>query len=257
MSEETKRFVTRSGIRLAALHRPAAEPGGGRKGDGPTLVFLPGLRSDMTGDKASALARFGAGRGLATLRLDYSGHGESEGRFEEGSIAAWRDDALAVIASLAPGRVLLVGSSMGGWIGLLAGVALGTRLAGFVGIAAAPDFTRAMAAGLDAAQNAALDRGEIVRLPAEPDPLPLTRAALDAGEACCVMDRPIRLSCPVRLLHGQRDAVVPWRTALAIAERVESEDCRVVLVKDGDHRLSRPQDIALLCETVASLSGAA
>ncbi len=252
MSEETKRFVTRSGVRLAARHRPAASPG-----DAPTLVFLPGLRSDMTGDKATALAAFGDRHGLATLRLDYSGHGESEGRFEAGSIAVWRDDALAVIAALAPGRVLLVGSSMGGWIGLLAGVALGARLAGLVGIAAAPDFTRAMAAGLDAAQNAALDRGDTVLLPAEPDPLPLTRAALDAGEACCVMDRPIRLSCPVRLLHGQRDAVVPWRTALAIAERVESEDCRVVLVKDGDHRLSRPQDIALLTETVASLAGRA
>ncbi len=246
MSDETAHGVMRAGNRLAALHRPAP-PGL----DAPTLVFLPGLRSDMTGDKATALTAFGAESAIGTLRLDYAGHGASGGRFEDGNIASWRDDALAVIESLVPGRVLLVGSSMGGWIGLLAAEALGARVAGFIGIAAAPDFTRAMAAGLDAAQNAALDRGETVLLPAEPDPLPLTRQALDAGEASCVMHRPIALACPVRLLHGQRDDVVPWRTALAIAERVTSADCRVVLIKDGDHRLSRPQDIALLRETVS------
>lgn len=245
MTDETMHRIARAdGTLLAARHLA---------GDGPTIVFLPGLRSDMTGDKAGALVAFARARGQAMLRLDYSGHGASGGRFEEGSIAVWRDDALTLIEALAPGPVVLVGSSMGGWIGLLAGQALGDRLRGFVGIAAAPDFTRGMLAGLSPGQRAALEREGRVMIPALPDPLPLTRRAIEDGEACCVLDGPISLACPVRLLHGQRDDVVPWRTAPAIAERVATEDCRVTLVKDGDHRLSRPQDIALLHEVVGPL----
>jgi pimeloyl-ACP methyl ester carboxylesterase len=263
MTDETLHLIPHAGRGLAARHHPGRDPDA-KGGGAPTLVFLPGLRSDMTGDKATALVGFGRSLGLPTLRLDYSGHGESQGRFEDGGIATWCDDALAVIDALAPGRVLLVGSSMGGWIGLLAGIRLADRpadrpadrLAGFVGIAAAPDFTRAMAKALNPAQNAALDRGETIHLPAQPDPLPLTRRALDEGEASCVMHAPIALTCPVRLLHGQRDDVVPWRTALAISDRVTGQDCRVILVKDGDHRLSRPRDIALLCETVGALAQA-
>ncbi len=244
MSQETLHTVTRDGNDLAALHRP---------GNGPTLVFLPGLRSDMTGDKATALADYGAERGLTTLRLDYSGHGRSGGRFEDGSIARWRDDAIAIIDALAPGPILLVGSSMGGWIGLLVANALAERVRGFVGIAAAPDFTRQMAASLSAEQSEALSGGETIFLPAIPDPLPLTSRALAEGETCCIMDEPISIDCPVRLLHGQRDDVVPWHTALDIADKITGADCRTILVKDGDHRLSRPQDIALLRDTVASL----
>jgi pimeloyl-ACP methyl ester carboxylesterase len=245
MNHETLHHIERAdGLRLAARHRP---------GNGPTLVFLPGLRSDMKGDKATALTSFAGTRGRASLRLDYSGHGESGGRFEDGSVAVWRDDAIALIEALAPGPVVLVGSSMGGWIGLMVAVALGERVRGLVGIAAAPDFTRAMEARLDADSRALLDRDGMVLLPAQPDPLPLTRRALDDGEACCIMDRPIPLSCPVRLLHGQCDTVVDWGTALAIAKRVEGTDCQVVLVKDGDHRLSRPQDIALLTRIVEGL----
>ncbi|MCQ8278969.1 alpha/beta hydrolase [Acetobacteraceae bacterium KSS8] len=244
MSRETLHTVMRDGNALAALHRPGKQP---------TLVFLPGLRSDMTGDKATALAAFGAEMGLATLRLDYSGHGQSDGAFEDGSIARWRDDAIAVIDALAPGRVLLVGSSMGGWIGLLVAKALAERVSGFVGIAAAPDFTRQMEAGLSDEQRAALAAGRTIYLPAIPDPLPITARALSEGESCCIMEAPIALDRPVRLLHGQQDDVVPWRTALEITEKLTGNDCRTVLVKDGDHRLSRPQDIALLRETVAGL----
>ena len=244
MIDEALHHVERAGIRLAARHRP---------GDGPTLVFLPGLRSDMRGDKATALAAHAGHRGRASLRLDYSGHGESGGRFTDGTIGTWRDDALAVIEALAPGPLVLVGSSMGGWIGLLLAMALRERVRGLVGVAAAPDFTRTMEAGLDPAQRAALARDGTVMLPTTPDPTPLTRRALDDGQACCVLGRPIPLACPVRLLHGQRDTVVAWQGALAIADGIEGEDCQVLLVKDGDHRLSRPQDIRLLVATVDGL----
>ena len=244
MADETLHHVQRAGIRLAARHRP---------GDGPTLVFLPGLRSNMTGDKATALAAHAGRRGRASLRLDYSGHGESGGRFTDGTIGIWRDDALAVVEALAPGPLVLVGSSMGGWIGLLLAMALGARVRSFVGIAAAPDFTVTMEAGLDAGQRATLARDGTVMLPTMPDPTPLTRRALDDGLACQVLGRPIPLSCPVRLLHGQRDTVVDWQRALAIADRIEGGDCQVLLVKDGDHRLSRPQDIQLLIAAVDGL----
>ncbi len=244
MAVETLHHVQRAGIRLAARHRP---------GDGPTLVFLPGLRSDMNGDKAMALAAHAGRRGRASLRLDYSGHGESGGRFTDGTIGIWRDDALAVIEALAPGPVVLVGSSMGGWIGLLLAMALRVRIRGFVGIAAAPDFTVAMEAGLDPGQRATLARDGVVMLPTTPDPTPLTRQALDDGLACQVLGQPIPLSCPVRLLHGQRDTVVDWQRALAIADAIEGDDCQVLLVKDGDHRLSRPQDLQLLIAAVDGL----
>ena len=241
---EALHHVDRDGIRLAARHRP---------GEGPTLVFLPGLRSTMLGDKATALSGHAAARGRAFLRLDYAGHGESGGRFEDGTVGSWRDDTRAVIEALAPGPLVLVGSSMGGWIALLLALALGDRVRGLVGIAAAPDFTRAMEAGLDADQRAALAQDGVVMLPGSPDPIPLTRRALEDGRACCLMDRPIPVSCPIRLLHGQRDAVVPWHTALRIADAVRYADCQVLLVKDGDHRLSRPQDIQLLVAAVDGL----
>ena len=244
MVDETLHHVQRAGIGLAARHRP---------GDGPTLVFLPGLRSDMTGDKGTALMAHAGRRGRASLRLDYSGHGESGGRFVDGSIGIWRDDALAVIEALSPGPVVLVGSSMGGWIGLLLAMALGGRVRGFVGVAAAPDFTVAMEANLDDGQRATLARHGMVMLPTTPDPTPLTRRALDDGMDCRVLQRPIPLSCPVRLLHGQRDTVVDWQRALAIADAIEGDDCQVLLVKDGDHRLSRPQDLQLLIAAVDGL----
>jgi len=247
MSIETPHHVVRAdGIRLAARHSP---------GHGPTIVFLPGLRSDMTGDKARALVSFAEAQGQAMLRLDYSGHGESSGRFDEGSVAVWRDDAIAIINALAPGPVILVGSSMGGWIALMVAMALSgeNRVRGLVGIASAPDFTRKLVARLPPIALEALKRDGRVVLPAEPDPLVLTSRAVADGEACSLLDRPIELRCPVRLLHGQRDDVVSWRTALEIAKLVTAEDCLVTLVKDGDHRLSRPRDLTLLQATLQPL----
>jgi pimeloyl-ACP methyl ester carboxylesterase len=243
---ESPAFLARAdGPRLAYRHRA---------GTGPTLVFLPGYMSDMLGGKALALDAWAAQSGRAMLRLDYAGCGESEGDFEAGTLASWRDDAAAVIHAIVPeGRLLLVGSSMGGWLALLLGQALGNRVTGVVGIAAAPDFTDW---GFDAGQKATLRReGRLVEpTPYGDRPYVTTRAFWESGEALRVLDGPIAIDCPVRLLQGQADPDVPWRTALRIAERVRSADVQTILVKDGDHRLSRPQDIALLVETVARLT---
>jgi len=224
-------------------------------GRSPTIVFLPGFRSDMGGDKATHLAQLCAARGQAMLRLDYSGHGASGGRFEDGSIGRWTGDALVLIDRLTAGKLVLIGSSMGGWIALLVALARPERVAGLIGIAAAPDFTeRLMWQAMTPRQRETLLRDGVLHVPSEyGDPYPITLQLIEDGRAHLLLDGPIALDCPVRLLHGQRDSDVPWETALRIAERVGSADVRVILVKDGDHRLSRPADLALLGETLASL----
>jgi pimeloyl-ACP methyl ester carboxylesterase len=223
-------------------------------GRAPTIVFLPGFRSDMTGDKATALAELCAERGHAMLRFDYSGHGASDGDFLDGCIGDWAADALAAIDALTEGPVVLVGSSMGGWIGLLTALARPDRIAGFVGIAAAPDFTqRLMWESMTPAEKATLDRDGVLYVPSQyGEPTPVTRRLIDDGAAHHVLTGRIPLRCPIRLLHGQADPDVPWQFALTIAGQAESQDVRIILVKDGDHRLSRPADLALLRETVAT-----
>ena len=220
-------------------------------------MFLPGFRSDMTGDKATALAAFCAERGQAMLRFDYSGHGASGGRFEDGTIGRWTDDALAVIDRLTEGPLILVGSSMGGWIALLAALARPDRVAALIGIAAAPDFTEAlMWQAMTVEQRATLMRDGVMHRPSQyGEPYPITRALIEDGRTQLLLNAPIALDCPVRLLHGQDDPDVPWELALRIAERVTGPDVQVILVKDGDHRLSRPQDLALLRRTLAPLLG--
>jgi pimeloyl-ACP methyl ester carboxylesterase len=216
---------------------------------GPCLVFLPGFASDMQGTKALALRDFCAGRGQAMLRFDYSGHGASGGRFDDGTIGAWTADAAAVIDEVMPeGDLLLIGSSMGGWVALLLALRLPARVKALIGIAAAADFTEELLRpSLDDAARAALARDGVYQAP-NPygPPTPITAGLLEDGARHLLLRAPIPLSCPIRLLHGQRDTEVPWRTSLRIAELVESEDVRVTLVKDGDHRLSRPEDLALL-----------
>ena len=228
-----------------------------RGGTDPTVVFLPGFRSDMTGDKATALAAFCAERGQAMLRFDYSGHGVSGGRFEDGTIGRWTDDALAVIDRLTEGPLVLVGSSMGGWIALLAALARPDRVAALIGIAAAPDFTETlMWQAMSFEQRATLMRDGVLPRPSEyGEPYPITRALIEDGRNRLLLHASIALDCPVRLLHGQDDPDVPWEMALRIAEQLTSQDVQVILVKDGDHRLSRPQDLALLRRTLAPLLG--
>jgi pimeloyl-ACP methyl ester carboxylesterase len=227
------------------------------EGRGPTVVFLPGFRSDMTGDKATALAAFCAERGQAMLRFDYSAHGASGGRFEDGTIGRWTDDAIAVIDRLTDGLLVLVGSSMGGWIALLAALARPDRVAALIGIAAAPDFTEAlMWQAMTVEQRNTLIRDGVLDRPSQyGEPYPITRALIEDGRTRLLLNAPIALDCPVRLLHGQDDPDVPWELALRIAERVTGRDVQVILVKDGDHRLSRPQDLALLRRTLAPFLG--
>jgi pimeloyl-ACP methyl ester carboxylesterase len=227
------------------------------EGRSPTVVFLPGFRSDMNGDKAAALATYCAVRGQAMLRFDYSGHGASGGAFEDGTIGRWADDALAVIDQMSNGPLLLVGSSMGGWIALLAARERPERVVGLLGIAAAPDFTEVlMWQAMNFEQRAVLMSTGVLVVPSQySDPYPITRTLIEDGRNHLLLKKPIALDCPVRLLHGQCDPDVPWEFALRIADQLSSRDVQVILVKDGDHRLSRPQDLALLRQTIGALLG--
>jgi pimeloyl-ACP methyl ester carboxylesterase len=225
-------------------------------GNAPGIVFLGGFRSDMTGTKALFLAEYCRRRGQAYVRFDYSGHGESGGDFAEGTIGRWRDDAIAVIDSLTEGPQILVGSSMGGWIMLLAGLARPERIKALVGVAPAPDFTEELLPKrLTPEQRRELDENGAVTLPSEYDPAGYlyTRAMIDDGRRHLLLGGPIPINVPVRLLHGLTDVSVPWQLSLRIAERLTSRDITVTLVKGGDHRLSSEADLARLARTVDAL----
>jgi len=228
-----------------------------RPGRAPTIVFLPGFKSDMSGTKAVALDRLAATRGQAFLRFDYSGHGLSSGAFTDGTIGRWAEDARAVIDAATAGPLVLVGSSMGGWIMLLVALRLRHRIKGLVGVAAAPDFTRRlMAEELSPSEKAALARDGVLYKPSAyaDEPTPITRRLIAEAEAHMLLDGPIDLACPVRLLHGTGDADVPWATARRLLERLASRDATLTLVKDGDHRLSGEADLARLSRAVAEVS---
>lgn len=227
-------------------------------GRAPTVVFLSGFMSDMTGAKASALAAFCADRGQAFLRFDYRGHGASEGVFADCGIEEWREDALAVIDRLTDGPVILVGSSMGGWISLLAALARPERIAGLIGLAAAPDFTEELIwQQLDStSQQKLMSEGAIYEPSAYGEmPYCFSRKLIEGGRRHLLLGGPIPLQCPVRLLQGMADVDVPFVTAMRIAERLESTDVVVSLIKDADHRLSRDSDLGRLCQMVAEVSG--
>lgn len=228
------------GVRLAYRHVA---------GQGATIVFLPGYRSDMTGDKAVALAVWAAARGLGSLRLDYSGSGESEGDFEAGTLEVWRDDALAVIDRVTAGPLVLVGSSMGGWLMLLIALARPERVKALVGIATAADFTDW---SFSDAERAVLQAGTLEQQTTYGTQIFL-RGFWESGQRNLLLGQPIPFAGPIHLLHGQCDDVVPWEISLKVEDRLASDDVRVTLVKDGDHRLSRPQDIALLLSVVDAM----
>lgn len=223
-------------------------------GAGPCLVFLPGYMSDMSGGKATALFTEAEARGRACLLLDYSGCGESGGDFAEGMLSKWRDEVLALVESYVAGPVLLAGSSMGGWLMLLVAEHLKHRLAGMVGIAPAPDFTRW---GYNDAQRAALAAGETIyeNNPYGPEPTPTHPGFFADAECHLRLGGAIDIACPVRLLHGKADADVPWEISLRLKEALVSAEVQVTLVEDGDHRLSRPGDIDCLKAIVAEFYG--
>jgi pimeloyl-ACP methyl ester carboxylesterase len=209
-------------------------------------MFFGGFMSDMTGTKAVALEGLCRAKGRAYLRFDYTGHGQSSGKFVEGTIGGWAEDAVAVLDALVAGPQVLVGSSMGAWIMVLAALARPERVAGMVGIAAAPDFTEDLVEKwMTAEQRAALERDGVCYLPDEKgEPLyPITRKFIEDGNRNLVLKTEIPIRCPVALVHGMKDADVPYETSLRLARALASEDVTVTFVKDGDHRMSEPRHL--------------
>jgi pimeloyl-ACP methyl ester carboxylesterase len=227
-------------------------------GRGPTVLWLGGFHSDMTGSKAQALADWALARGQACARFDYFGHGQSGGRFEGGTITRWRGDALAMIDRLIEGPVVLVGSSMGGWLACLAALARPERVAALVLVAPAADFTdRLLGPSLPPEAHAALELEGVWRRPSlyDGDGYLISRALLEDGARWLILPGPIPILAPVRILQGGSDPDVPWRHALDLAQALEGDDVTFTLVRDGDHRLSRPGDIARLIALVEEVSG--
>ena len=234
-------FLTRpDGFKIAYRHVT---------GKRPTVVFLPGYASDMLGSKAQSLENWAISHDHAFLRLDYSGCGESEGAFEDGTLDQWRDDALLVINSIVMGPIILIGSSMGGWLMLLIALAIPKTVLGLIGIAAAPDFTTW---GFTPEEKVTiLNHGSLsLKSDYEPEPMITTKGFWDSGAGNCLLGAEIPLDCPVRLLHGQSDPDVPWEISMRLSEQLRSANVPVHLIKDGDHRLSREQDIAILISTL-------
>ena len=227
-------------------------------GKSPGVVFCGGFNSDMTGTKALALDTHCRETGRAFLRFDYFGHGSSSGEFRNGTIGRWKDDAIAVIDDLTEGPQIIVGSSMGGWIMLLAALARPARVAGLLGIAPAPDFTEdLMWAEFDDGIREILQRDGVYLQPSEygNEPYAITLHLIEEGRNHLLLRETVRLTCPLRVLQGMDDPDVPWHHALRLIEAYEGADVEATFVKGGDHRLSEPNDIARLLRTVDELAG--
>lgn len=240
------------GTRLACHHQAGSAPG--KK---PTVLFCPGFRSVMSGIKGQFLAEMTVAEGLCYAALDYRGHGASSGRFEDGTVGAWLTDTLAVIDRATAGPLILVGSSMGAWLAVLAARERPERVAGLIGVAAAPDFTEDLiAADMDDAARSAMALDGIWYRPSAYDdgPYPITKTLLDEGRQHLVLRSPVAVNVPVRLLHGMADRDVPWQQSERLMMALTSQDVRLTLIKDGDHRLSRPADLALLANAVRELA---
>lgn len=238
-------FLTTRQGRHIAYHRT--------EGRGPGVVFLGGFRSDMSGSKALFLQSWAKATGRAFLRFDYSGHGASHGAFVDGAIGDWRDDAAEVIKAATDGPQILVGSSMGGWISLLLARDMPSRVAGLVGIAAAPDFTERMwETEFPPADRARLLQDGVLHRPSDysDEPYPITRRLIEDGRQNLVLDKPLVLPFPVRLLQGTADTDVPPSVALGLLDHIDCPDLRLTLVKDADHRFSTPDCLGLITGTV-------
>jgi pimeloyl-ACP methyl ester carboxylesterase len=238
-----------NGTTIAYQRSPGRRPG---------VIFLGGFMSDMTGTKATTLETWCHTHAQAFVRFDYSGHGASSGRFRDGTIGAWTEEAIAVFDHLSKGPQILVGSSMGGWIMLLVALARPERIAGLLSVACAVDFTEHMLwQSLDTATRLQLQCDGVIYLPSEYDqeaPYPITLTLIEEARHHLLLERQkLSITCPVRLLHGMRDADVPWQISIQVAERLASDNVRVVLVKDGEHRMSREQDLKLLTDLLGEL----
>lgn len=245
----TESFTSPGGRRIAYRSSPA--PAGG-----VTFIWLSGFKSDMSGGKAMAVEAWAKAAGHGTLLFDYSGHGLSGGKFEDGTISAWREDALAAIDMQSGGPLVLVGSSMGGWMALLAALARPERVKGMVLIAPAPDFTEKLMwpEFSPEQQDEIMGKGFTLRPSDYGEPYSITRALIEDGKTWSIMDGDIAFDGPVRILQGMQDPDVPWGHALALASALTGEDLVLTLIKDGDHRLSRDDDIARLLETCGEVA---
>jgi pimeloyl-ACP methyl ester carboxylesterase len=244
---EHGKLRTEDGEVLAYRHTPGRSPG---------VIFCGGYASDMTGTKAETLEAHVVARGHQFTRFDYRGHGTSSGAFADGTIGTWSGDALAVFDKVTSGPQIVVGSSMGGWIMILLALARPERLAGLIGIAAAPDFTEDLMWGtFDDAIKETLTKTGIYREPSPYSDTPtiVTMNLIEEGRSHLVLRAPIPITVPTRLLHGMRDPDVPYTLSATLAERIETDDVRILLIKDGDHRLSTDRDLRLLRDTVDEL----
>jgi pimeloyl-ACP methyl ester carboxylesterase len=233
-----------------------------RAGSAPGLLWLGGFNSDMKGTKALALEAWAAEHGRACVRFDYSGHGESGGRFADGTIGRWLEESVAVFERFCRGPQVVIGSSMGGWMALLLARAVAKRsgnatLAGLVLIAPAPDFTEElMWKGFSPEIRQEIESKGVWMRPSEygdGSPYPITRALIEDGRNHLLLGGSIETGCPVRILQGAKDPDVPWRHAFALAHRLPADDVVLTMIQDGDHRLSRPQDIARIIAAVAEI----
>jgi pimeloyl-ACP methyl ester carboxylesterase len=246
-------YFIQSDDKRIAYHRT---PSRGEGESLPGVVFLGGFKSDMEGSKALHLEAWAAAQGRAFLRFDYTGHGQSSGLFEDGCIGDWAADAGEALAELTSGPQILVGSSMGGWIALLLALAAPNRIAGLVGIAAAPDFTEdSMWADMDEATRQRLHSDGRIELPSDysDDPYIITRKLIEDGRTQLVLRQPLNFNFPVHLLQGTADTDVDVSVALRLLERLDSPDARLTLVDGADHRFSEPRELALLIRTVEQL----
>jgi pimeloyl-ACP methyl ester carboxylesterase len=227
------------------------------EGQGPGVVFLGGFMSDMDGTKALALQGWARRTGRAFLRFDYSGHGQSSGRFTDGCISDWAADAKSVISAVTQGPQVLVGSSMGGWISAILAGEKPENIAGFVGIAAAPDFTEdSMWRDFSAAERARLISEGQVLLPSDyGEPYPITRRLIEDGREALVLRRPLPMPFPVRLLQGTADADVAREVALALLDHIDGDDVRLTFVKGADHRFSTPECLTLIERAIEEVLG--
>ena len=239
-----------------AWARLAADPVRAAGNTLPGIVFCPGFRSDMEGGKAMELEAFCAARGQGCLRFDYTGHGASSGAFVDGTIGQWAEDTVFALDTLTEGPQVLVGSSMGGWIMLLAALARPERIAGLVGIAPAPDFTEdLMWEGGDAAFRKTLETDGVFYQPSDydPEPTPITMKLIEEGRQRLLLRKQIPLTCPVRILQGYEDNIVPWTHSKRLLDRLTSKDVTYTLVAGGDHSLSRASDLELIESTILSI----
>jgi pimeloyl-ACP methyl ester carboxylesterase len=226
------------------------------EGKTPTVIFFGGFKSDMQGGKALALEAFCKVRGQRFIRFDYSGHGQSSGKFTDGTIGSWKEDALTVLDQLGTEKNILIGSSMGGWIALLIALARPEKVSGIITIAAAPDFTerRIWEQSSDEARRQLMEEG-IYHAPScyGEDPYPITRQLVEEGRHHLIMNSAIDVRVPVRLLHGRLDPDVPWQTSAELMEKLASDDVELHVIKNAGHRLSEPNNLQLLCKTLEEL----